>query len=30
MDYLDLHFPSKVNWRKGGFYMQEMAPDGEI
>ena len=21
VDYLDIGFPSKVNWRKGGFYM---------
>ena len=21
IDYLDIGFPSKVNWRKGGFYM---------
>ena len=30
VDYLDSGFPSKVNWRKGGFYMQGTAPDEEI
>ena len=30
MDYIDLGFLSKVNWRKTGFYMQELAPDDAI
>ena len=30
VDYLDLSLPSKVYWRKSGFYMREPAPDGEI